>query len=336
MTTKARDNVLDLTSPPISAITMSGVGAGIDMAGTALTNVASTMTVIGSFTVNNGAQDLATFESDGTLIASKNITVPFDSGQINARFGGDAANNDIEVGSTNGFVHKVVLHNLNTDPVNAPAGAFPMDLEVNRIVASDTRAKSFGDPSVVSGSEPSGWSINAGPSTPKKIINVATPTAFFDAANKGYVDTAIIPSGTRMVFYQASAPVGWTQLAGVNDRVLRFVDGGGGGAGGSWTITGLTVQPHALNALQIPFHSHGYQDTVWSENLFSNPCGAPLGIVGGNNWMGSGDSDDCDNNLFYRNTSTSGLGGNQAHPHGITHNASWRPAYINVIAAFKN
>lgn len=65
-----------------------------------------------------------------------------------------------------------------------------------------------------------------------------------------------IPNGTRSIFYQSSAPTGYTQVTSVNDRVLRVVSGSGGGSGGSWTITGLTSEEHILTVDEMPAHSH--------------------------------------------------------------------------------
>lgn len=49
----------------------------------------------------------------------------------------------------------------------------------------------------------------------------------------------VIPTGTKMMFYQAAAPLGWTADA-VNDRFLRVVNSGGSGGttGGSWAALG--------------------------------------------------------------------------------------------------
>lgn len=41
-------------------------------------------------------------------------------------------------------------------------------------------------------------------------------------------------SGTVLIFPQASAPVGWTIDASVNDRFVRISNSAGGGTGGSW------------------------------------------------------------------------------------------------------
>ena len=49
-------------------------------------------------------------------------------------------------------------------------------------------------------------------------------------------------SGTKMVFYQASAPTGWTQDtgAGLSNTVMTVVTGTGGGTGGRTTIEVVT------------------------------------------------------------------------------------------------
>jgi len=65
----------------------------------------------------------------------------------------------------------------------------------------------------------------------------------------------LIPSGTKMVFYQASAPTGWTAVA-VNDRFLRVVSAGGtgGSTGGSGLAPSSTItlaHSHTVNS-----HTH--------------------------------------------------------------------------------
>jgi len=44
-----------------------------------------------------------------------------------------------------------------------------------------------------------------------KITNLATPTASTDAATKGYVDSAGIPSGMVAIFLATTCPTGWTR-----------------------------------------------------------------------------------------------------------------------------
>lgn len=116
-------------------------------------------------------------------------------------------------------------------------------------------------------------------------------------------------TGTKVVFHQAAAPTGWTQDTSINDRVLRLVSGTGAGTGGSWTISGLTVDGHTLTEDEIPAHVHGGVQT---------PAGNGFGPPGGGNNFGTPGS-------------TSSTGGGDAHDHGLTADGNWRPAYTDVI-----
>ena len=49
--------------------------------------------------------------------------------------------------------------------------------------------------------------------------------------------TSSIPSGSVMIFYQASAPTGWTKVSTIDNKALRVVSGTGGGSGGNHTFT---------------------------------------------------------------------------------------------------
>lgn len=143
---------------------------------------------------------------------------------------------------------------------------------------------------------------------------VAAPSAADDIARKAEVD-AVIPSGTRMVFYQASAPTGWTKVVTVSDRVLRVTSGVGGGSGGSWTISGLTVQGHTLSLSQIPSHTHSLKTS--SDSSFG-----PDAVAGRKNHTA--------------NFNTGATGGSDSHSHAVWHDGNWRPAYIDVIVCEKD
>lgn len=62
----------------------------------------------------------------------------------------------------------------------------------------------------------------------------------------------IIPSGTRMVFYQASAPVGWTAVP-INDKFLRVVTAGGTGGSTGGTVAASTSLAHTHT---VASHTH--------------------------------------------------------------------------------
>lgn len=120
-------------------------------------------------------------------------------------------------------------------------------------------------------------------------------------------------AGTRVAFHQAAAPTGWTQDVSVNDRVLRVVSGSGGGNGGSWTISGVTVDSHTLTISEIPAHTHTTSRTT---GAFLAAGGATQNLTG--------------------ETDSGSAGGGGGHSHGLTANGAWRPAYTDVIVAARD
>ena len=129
------------------------------------------------------------------------------------------------------------------------------------------------------------------------------------------------PPGTKMIFCQASAPPGWTKDDSYNDRMLRVVNGtSGGGIGGSWTISGLSVSVagHALTIAEMPSHTHN--------------------IIG--YWMdvssGSWPDLNADQTSYSKPTTATGGGGSHSHGASISHNGTWRPSYVDVIVCIKN
>jgi hypothetical protein len=117
--------------------------------------------------------------------------------------------------------------------------------------------------------------------SPSDNSNAAASTAYVTAAIAAIpVTPSPIPSGTAMVFYQASAPSGWTSVAGPNDRALRVVSAGGsGGTGGgsnsfSTVFAQTVVGSHTLTTAEMPAHTHslnGIFDNTGVENVAT--CG---------------------------------------------------------------
>jgi hypothetical protein len=76
-------------------------------------------------------------------------------------------------------------------------------------------------------------------------------------------------AGTKTLFIQTSAPLGWTKSAEHDNKALRIVSGATGGSSGgaspfsavftSRTPTGA-VASHALSAAEMPVHAHGVSD----------------------------------------------------------------------------
>jgi hypothetical protein len=129
-----------------------------------------------------------------------------------------------------------------------------------------------------------------------------------------------VPSGTKMAFFQASAPTGWTQVTSQNNKVLRVVSGSGGGTGGSWATSSgpghsLSAGAHTLSTSQMPSHTHTLSHGGSSFGSTSN-----LRLDGGSN-AGT-----------YNSNST---GGGSSHSHSLSGSIT-APAYIDMIIATKN
>lgn len=152
------------------------------------------------------------------------------------------------------------------------------------------------------------------------------------------------PDGTKAIFVQAAAPVGWTQDNSVVNAAIRIA-GTGGPSGGSFDFTAVmanktwpgtgtlnnvqldgSIGATTVNVNQIASHSH--------EILIRNQC--------------------CTNNVPQQagemarvNLNTSSAGGNQSHTHGwspgsVTGNfmvmgqAQLSVKYVDVIQATKD
>lgn len=169
---------------------------------------------------------------------------------------------------------------------------------------------------------------------PKQVIPPPTPPEF--------------PSGTRMLFQQTAAPVGWTKATTHNDKALRIVSGSVG-SGGDWPFSGIfntytpagtissvaaggTVASHTLTVAQIPSHAHKMSD-FWMDGGNTGPnaqARAKLNVSG----------------QVMEESSTGNQGGGGGHTHGFTGTAhthtftgtarSFNVQYVDVIIAQKD
>jgi len=81
--------------------------------------------------------------------------------------------------------------------------------------------------------------------------------------------TNLVPSGTAMVFFQASAPTGWTKSTTNNDCAIRIVTGSTGGTASGTTAfssvfanqtpsisSSLSAGETTLSTYSFPSHTH--------------------------------------------------------------------------------
>jgi hypothetical protein len=132
-------------------------------------------------------------------------------------------------------------------------------------------------------------------------------------------ETPDIPSGSVMLFCQAAAPTGWTQVTTHNDVGLRVVSGAGGGAVSGTAFSTVFAQSAVGNTTitqaTMPSHTHplgggGFVPTA-TGTIISNS--APSGAFGTACSIGSTGSDG---------------------PH--THSVQLALSYVDLILASKN
>ena len=139
------------------------------------------------------------------------------------------------------------------------------------------------------------------------------------------------PSGTKMVFFQASAPTGWTQDTANNDKALRVVSGTGGGAGGSTGFSSAFTHTHSdsfasaahtLTTSEIPSHAHGI-----------------YGVENDGGGGGAGERPTRGSALMSSTNLVESVGGGGSHSHtlsGSVTSATIAPYYIDVIVCSKD
>ena len=139
-------------------------------------------------------------------------------------------------------------------------------------------------------------------------------------------ETGDVPSGSAMLFMQASAPVGWQQVTTHNDKALRVVSGTGNGTGGSvafetafasQAVSGTNAGT-ALSTSQLPSHSHA---------IFASQVGA----AGGANFATYGARGSASTSA----TATTGSGA--THTHTFTGTAiNLDVQFVDVIVCTKD
>lgn len=155
---------------------------------------------------------------------------------------------------------------------------------------------------------------------------LADTDAVVARATLGAAAATLIPSGTVMAFFQAAAPVGWTQVTTHHNKAMRIVGGTGGGSGGSVAFTSAFAlqavtgsnSATTLTAAQIPWHTHGLS-VYNAAGAGANPSGGSGGSV-----QGTPSTD-------------GGTGGGGSHNHAFTGTAiNLAVQYIDMILASKN
>ena len=132
------------------------------------------------------------------------------------------------------------------------------------------------------------------------------------------------PPGTAMLFWQASAPLGWTKITTQNDKLLRVVSGAGGvgGGGGSNAFSSVNAQTvvgsSTLSSAQLAAHTH-------TMSAYESAGSGPSSGGSANPLLLAGQG-------VYAAPATDSAGSGSSHNHTI----SFSILYIDLILASKN
>jgi hypothetical protein len=218
---------------------------------------------------------------------------------------------------------------LSTGNPNKIIKGTEIDTEFNAIASAVASKSDINSPTFTG--------VPAAPTATAGTNTTQLATTAFVLAN---APSSPIPAGTVILFYQAAAPTGWTQVTTQNDKALRVVSGTGGTAGGttafSSVFTNQTVSTSisisgtsgatTLSTSQIPSHAHSYSMATASAAVNGNNETSPFNFFGGN--VGA-------------TTGAEGGGGSHTHSFsgsdtGTSSAVTLNVQYINIILASKD
>jgi len=153
---------------------------------------------------------------------------------------------------------------------------------------------------------------------------------------------ALIPSGTKMPFYQASPPTGWTATAIQNDSMMRVVTSaltGGTSAAGSGHSPILnnvvTSHTHVFTGTAMGTHNHttvAHEHAPLSGSHFASlgATGSYINMTGGVSW--GNDATTANTTVVVNAISAGTPAGTNAVPAGA---ANWAPRYMDFCVGTK-
>ena len=150
-------------------------------------------------------------------------------------------------------------------------------------------------------------------------------------ASSAFINIDSFPSGTKMVFCQAAAPIFWTQDITNNDKALRVVNTPGGGNGGSRVLSSVNIGDTTLTLTQIPSHNHGaIGDHSHNAHRQDGENSQPYSSLLFGSSTGTSDS------WISGVISASGAHTHASEGGGQVHNHDLSLAYVDVIVCQKN
>lgn len=140
---------------------------------------------------------------------------------------------------------------------------------------------------------------------------------------------SILPRGSTLLFYQSSAPLGWTKITTQNDKAIRVVSGSGGVSGGtnsfSTVMAQTTVGNTTLTLSQLPT---GIVSTIGNS--------IPVSTTGVGNQGGGGATNNTPFNSGGWSNGGPSVTSNNTSGTSHNHTITMSIQYIDVIIASKN
>ena len=124
------------------------------------------------------------------------------------------------------------------------------------------------------------------------ILTVGTSSITFNGntntASIGTSRIVALPAGSSTLWYQSSAPTGWTKVTTHHDKSLRIVNTSGGGSGGITTFTGVFRSRTPGGSVSGTNTGGAVDNTTATGSVSgSNSGGSVTGSVSGSNSGGS-------------------------------------------------
>ena len=169
-----------------------------------------------------------------------------------------------------------------------------------------------------------GQALGAGEIQADDVVTVVYDGTVFQVTSVGRDSFA---TGTRMIFAQAAAPLGWTKETTFNQHALRETSGAGGVAAGSVDFTTAFSSSRSVGGSSgsaspgVASHSHQqrYYTTGGAGRVKIETSNEPSASVATANFP-----------------TTSSAGGGSSHTHGSAYTVNVGVRYLDVITAVKN
>lgn len=144
--------------------------------------------------------------------------------------------------------------------------------------------------------------------------------SFYTNNGAGWDERGAFPTTTKVYWYQATAPAGWTIVNGYNDCAVTLTSGGDGGSSkGNWSLSGMSLASHTHTYTKIPKHLHqlkGADDHDFGNYYY---------IDDKDGWIST-----------YTEYTGKETCTTQSNVATLTGDAAWRPAYAAVILCSKD